>query len=166
MLILSIKFTNEMIRFHRHDISSLSVMKSYLSVQKSVVIRSRDRSSDAKNRREQTFETSTNRISSTFERVEMKMRVIHEENVDSNVKRAIHRANSAFERNRRMTSFREMTSFRASSRRVTSSREVASSRERRSRRREERATIRRRTTIRERATIKRRATIKKRDSKT
>jgi UDP-3-O-[3-hydroxymyristoyl] glucosamine N-acyltransferase len=166
MLILSIKFISEMIRFHKHDIFFFSVMKSYLSVQESIVIRSRDRSSDAKNRKKQTFEISTNRISSTFERVEMKMKIIHEKNVDSNVKRTIHRANSVFERNRRMTLFKEMTSFRASFKEVTSSRKVASSREQESRRREERATIRERATIKERATIRERTTIRERDSKT
>ncbi len=96
------------IRFHR-NLSSF--IESHLSVQEFIIVQSRDRSQDAKNRRKQTFEISTNKLSSTFERIEMKMTTIHEENVVSRIQEVVHRANLTFERdNRGLISFREMTS--------------------------------------------------------
>jgi hypothetical protein len=52
------------------------------------------------NRREQAFQDSTARESSRFERVEMKMTTRHDEMIDSKIEHAVHRADSASDRER------------------------------------------------------------------
>jgi hypothetical protein len=58
--------------------------------------RTRDRSQEALNRREQAFDVSTNRISSQFEQMKMQTN----EKMNSAMKRVIHRADPASRRSR------------------------------------------------------------------
>jgi hypothetical protein len=88
-------------------------------MQESEIARSRDRSQKAENRkqsknaknvkmknvemlnrRKQAFQDSKTRESSRFERVEMKMTIRHDEMIDSKIKHAVHRADSASDRER------------------------------------------------------------------
>jgi hypothetical protein len=69
-------------------------------MQKSTMIRSRDRSSETKNRRTQTFDDFINREPSQFERVNQEMTVLHNEILDLEMKNVLHRANLASERGR------------------------------------------------------------------
>jgi septal ring factor EnvC (AmiA/AmiB activator) len=71
--------------------------------------RTRDRSQDAKNisRREQVFEVFTSRVSSQFERVEMKTAIINNEEISAKIERIIRQADSASKRERRRDRERE-----------------------------------------------------------
>lgn len=69
-------------------------------MQKSAMIKSRDRFSKAENRRIQTFDDITIRESSQFERVKKEATVLHNEILNLEMKNALHRANSASERER------------------------------------------------------------------
>ncbi len=59
------------------------IVNSLLLIQESKMTRTRDRSQDAKNinRRKQVFEVFTSRVSSQFERVEMKTAIINNEEI-------------------------------------------------------------------------------------
>ncbi len=63
--------------------------------------RTRDRSQDAKNRREQVFEVFTSRVSSQFERVEMKTAIINNEEISAKIERIIRQADSVSRRERK-----------------------------------------------------------------
>jgi hypothetical protein len=71
------------------------------------MIRSRERSSNAENRRKQVFETFIARESSQFERMKMKTAVNNEKKMKSKIKNVIHRADSALERERERERRRE-----------------------------------------------------------
>ncbi len=64
--------------------------------------RTRDRSQDAKNinRREQVFEVFTSRVSSQFERVEMKTAIINNEEISTKIERIIRQTDSVSRRER------------------------------------------------------------------
>jgi hypothetical protein len=100
-------------------------------------MQSRNRSSNALNKKKQAFEIFTNRLSSKFKRVKMKMTNIQNENVISKMKNVVHRLNFASNRKQRkdnvlsqdIVSFQDIASSRniASSRDLTLSHEQASS---------------------------------------
>jgi hypothetical protein len=88
-------------------------------MQESKTARSRDRSQKVENRRqsnnaknvkmknvemfnkrEQVFQDSTAQEFSRFKRVEMKMTTMHNEMIDSKIKHAVYRVNSALNRKR------------------------------------------------------------------
>lgn len=67
-------------------------------MQESTMIKSRDRSLETKNKKKQTFDNSTNRVSSQFERVKKETTVLHNEALNLEMKNILHRANSTLER--------------------------------------------------------------------
>jgi hypothetical protein len=96
-----------MIRLERISFFRIDVVNSLLQIEESVTARSRDRSSNAKNRRnqkttkkQQDFETSINRELSRFEHVKAKTTVFHNEDVASKITNVLRRADSASERER------------------------------------------------------------------
>jgi hypothetical protein len=84
----------------KFDKTASSHSDPLLSIAKSEMIRSRERSSDAENRRQQVFETFIARELSQFERVKMKTALNNQKEMKSKIKNVIHRADSAFERER------------------------------------------------------------------
>jgi hypothetical protein len=94
----------ERILFFRDD-----VVNSLLLIEELLIARSRDRSQDAENiiRRQAAFETSINREFSRFEHVKAKATILHNEDVASEVKNVLHRADSALGRRRRQERERE-----------------------------------------------------------
>ncbi len=113
------------IKFERIISSAIQIIDSLLNIQDSNIIRSRDRSSETKNRRrknlhtdtkvenvvitarEQAFENFTLRESSQIERVQMKMITIHDEAMNSKTELAVHRVNSVSDRERERERDRE-----------------------------------------------------------
>jgi hypothetical protein len=94
-----------MIRLERISSSRIDVVNPLLQIEESMTAKSRDRSSDAKNRRnqktirrQQDFETSINREFSRFEHVKAKTTVLHNEDVASKITNVLRRADSASER--------------------------------------------------------------------
>jgi hypothetical protein len=114
----------------------------------SAMTRTRDRSQEALNRREQTFDVSTNRIFFQFEQMKMQTN----EKMNSAMKRVIHRANSVSRRSRerdrrdraetaRSKTIREERIREETIRRETNRRATIRSRERAIRKREMKKTI-------------------------
>ncbi len=62
--------------------------------------RTRDRFQNAKNRRKQVFEVFTSRVSSQFERVEMKIVIINNKKISAKIERIIRQADSISRRER------------------------------------------------------------------
>ncbi len=81
-------------KFER-DFFSQSV-NSLLLIQESKITKTRNRSQDAKNinKQEQVFEVFTSRISSQFERIEMKTAIINNEEISTKIERIIQQTNS------------------------------------------------------------------------
>jgi hypothetical protein len=71
------------------------------------MIKSRDRLLKTKNRRTQTFDNFINRESLQFKRVNQEMTVLHNEILDFEMKKILHRANSVSERERERKRERE-----------------------------------------------------------
>ncbi len=76
-------------------------------IQESKMTRTRDRFQDAKNKRKQVFEVFTSRVSSQFERVEMKIAIINNEEISTKIKRIIRQADSISRRKRERKRERE-----------------------------------------------------------
>jgi hypothetical protein len=81
-------------RFERSLFSRNEIVNSLLLIQESKMRRTRDRSQDAKNinKRKQVFEVFTSRVSSQFERVEMKTAIINNEEISTKRERVIWQA--------------------------------------------------------------------------
>jgi hypothetical protein len=121
-LIFSLHHLPSFCRFERVIPSAIEISDSLLIIQEPEMIRSRDRSSRTKNRRratenvkmnhhidtkvkritakKQAFENSTLRALSQFERVQIEMTSIHDKMIDSTAELAVHRADSASNRER------------------------------------------------------------------
>jgi hypothetical protein len=84
-------------------------VNSLLLIQESQMTRTRDRSQDAKNisKRKHVFEVFTSRVSSQFQRVEIKIAIINNEEILTKIKRIIRQADSASRRERRRDRERE-----------------------------------------------------------
>ncbi len=98
-----------MYRFERLISSQIDMINSFLLISESQMIRSRERSSNAENKREQVFETFIARQSSQFEHVKMKTALNNQEKMTSKIQNVIHRADlvSGRERDRRRERERE-----------------------------------------------------------
>jgi hypothetical protein len=72
----------------------------FLSIAKFEMIRSRERSSDAENRKQQVFETFIAREFFQFERVKMKTALNNQKEMKSKIENVIHRADSALKQRR------------------------------------------------------------------
>lgn len=94
---LGSKITRIIISFERIILLRIEPVNLLLLMQKSTMIKPRDRSSEANNRREQTFDNSTNRVFLQFERVKKEATVLHNEALDLEMKNVLHRANLASE---------------------------------------------------------------------
>jgi hypothetical protein len=103
-----------MIKLERTSSFRIDIVNSLLQIEESMTARSRDRSSNAKNRRnqktikrQQDFETFINREFSRFEYVKAKTIVLHKEDVASKITNVLRRADSASERERERRRKRE-----------------------------------------------------------
>ncbi len=91
----------------------LSSSNLLLQVQEFEITRTRDRSQNAENRREQIFEFFIARESSQFERVEMKTAIFNNEEISAKIKRVIHRVDLVSDRERDCDRERERGSERS-----------------------------------------------------
>jgi uncharacterized membrane protein YukC len=99
-------------------------------MKQSDVARTRERSSEAENRRIATFETFIARESSQFERVAMKTTIANDEKISREIKRIIQRANSVSRRERESKRARERKSESERARESESRRERERERDR------------------------------------
>jgi hypothetical protein len=104
----------------RFDKIASSHSYSLLSIAKSEMIKSRERSSDAENRKQQVFEIFIARELSQFERVKMKTALNNQKEMKSKIKNVIHRADFSFERERERKREREREREQARRRRRVS----------------------------------------------
>jgi hypothetical protein len=100
---------NVFTRFEKPISSRIDVVNSLLQINNSKIVRPRDRSLEAENRRQIEFDASTNRVSSQFEMIEMKTA----EMIDPAIERVIQRADPAPGRRRRGRRGREGRAERA-----------------------------------------------------
>jgi hypothetical protein len=108
-------------------------------MKQSDVARTRERSSEAENRKVATFETFIARESSQFERVAMKTTIANDEKISREIERIIRRANSVSRRERRSERARERESELERARESESERERRRDRERETRDRDQTA---------------------------
>ncbi len=113
-------------RFERSSSFHVDVVNSLLLIEESLIARTRDRFQDAKNIREKEnaiqernenreminkrireFEASIHRESSNFEKMKAEMTILHNEDVASKIQNVLHRADSAFGRERERERERE-----------------------------------------------------------
>jgi hypothetical protein len=103
---LIIVSANQFNRFERSRSSQEIVINSLLLVQESKIVRTRDKSVRALNRRQEAFDIFIARKLSQFERLAMK----EDDNVSQKIERAVHRANSISDRDRGRERSRERAS--------------------------------------------------------